>query len=109
MADTRETISRALTVCRKLGDAINSFLPRWADHVGFKIKIEGIAVAIDPEVVFTSGILVPPTIVVPGQPPAYALHGRGTKSYRPHDQRPYPLHGLGPADPAGLAADVGTN
>lgn len=91
LEDTRGAISRALTKCRELEDGTNDFLPRWAEHVGFEIRIEGVAVAIAQEIKPSFVIPGAPGIIVPGKPRKQTLHFRGTTQVRAHAQRDFKL------------------
>lgn len=83
---TRETMARALRVCRELGDAVNRFLPVWANHLGFKVQIGRAGVGF--EWTFKAGRIVLPATVMhlpTGPQVTVPLHGRAT--IRPHAER----------------------
>src|SRR6266480_7838044 len=82
LIETRATISRALAKVRELEDRINDFLPRWAEHVGFELKIDGVAVSIGQQMTPTFVIPGAPGTIVPGKPRKETLHFRGTARIR---------------------------
>jgi hypothetical protein len=91
LEDTRGAISRALTKCRELEDRTNDFLPRWSEHVGFEIRIEGVTVAIAQKIKPSFVIPGAPSIIVPSKPRKQTLHFHGTTQIRAHAQRDFKL------------------
>ena len=73
---TRAVMAAALTPCRVLQDAILNFLPAFAEAVGFRISIEGVAVTMQVNV-RPSRIVAPPRVIVgaAGQPLSITAQG----------------------------------
>jgi hypothetical protein len=91
VAETRNALVRALAPARKLQDTVIGFLPTWAEHVGFGIKIDGkdvtLSFSADP-----SPIRIAPKVVhQPGVGTHLTLQQYARMNIRRRDQRNHAL------------------
>ncbi len=85
----REVMARALVPCRKLGDAVHSFLPGWARHLGFVLDIGDDGVKFE-WTIQRSPVAMPHTVLhVRGKPRVTVpLHGKvSVRSRAQRDRR----------------------
>jgi hypothetical protein len=84
---SRETMARALVVCRALEDAVHVFVPRWARHLGFDVEITDAGVELSWSAQ-QSPVAVPASVVhLPGGSARVTMPFSATLTIRPRVSR----------------------
>ena len=87
LAVTRETLARAVAAAGKLADAVHDFLPPFAEHIGFGLRILQDGAEFSFTIKSPGGLIVPATVIHTPTGPRAQVPVHGTVHNRPRQNR----------------------